>query len=183
MHATRPPDFGVRSNLPSTSKIRALLYAVFVSELMSNAGQIEGPDLDEDATEVSLSIKWQYTVAKHLRDLHTYIWQPYVNPPPFCYASLFISRNNTSSIPRALILFSTTRSLRKFRQRYDSISERFSRAQSPAIGLLHTVNAICGVALTETDEFLQDVSLQIFEMVRIPGKLCRQILTSRCADF
>lgn len=59
-----------------------------------------------------------------------------------------------------------------FRQRYDSISEMFSRTQSPAIGLLYTIYAIYGVALTETNEFLQDVSLQVFEMVRLPHELC-----------
>ena len=170
MHAIKPPDFDARSKLPSACKIRAFLYAIYVSELTLNAGQIEIPDLDEDAIKISLSIKWQYTVTEHLGDLHTYVWQPYVSPPPFCYASLFISRNKTSSTPRALILFSTTRSLRTFRQQYDLVSATFSREYSPAIGLLHIVKAVYGVALSEMEEFLQHTSLQIFEMARLPVK-------------
>ena len=106
-------------------------------------------------------------VAKYQDDLSSYIWQPYGSPPPFFSASLFVYGNDASSVPRALILFSTTRSLLMFRERYDSVSKVFSQIQSPAIGLLHTVYATFRVALTETKEFLQDVSLQVFEMVKL----------------
>ena len=159
------------------------LYAISISKLTSYSGHNEQPISNESARQFSLSIKWQHTVDKYHHDLDTYIWKPYGSPPPFCYASLFITRNNTSCVPRALILFSTARSLRTFRQQHDLICEKFSRVRWPAMGLLHTVYAVYGVALKETNDFLQDVSLQVFNMVGPPYELCEQVMMSRRLDL
>ena len=184
IHAMRPQDFAMQLELPSTSiSWDSWNPSSLASELTSCAGSDQRPNQDEQGTDFVWTINWQYTVAKYKSDLDTYIWQPHCNPPPFCYSYLLVSTSNAPCVPRALILFSTARSLKSFRQQYDSTSTTFFCMQPSAIGLLHALYAVLKVALTETKVFLQDVSQQIFDMVRHSPQVTQQTLISHRTDF
>lgn len=163
-HPTRPKDFAVNLELPSTSMYK--IQAFYISKLISYSVPNNLQDQEQHA-EFAWTIHWQYKVAKYKGDLDTYIWQPHARPPPFCHASLFIHTRGLLGVPRAAILFSATRSMKVFRRQYDLTYARFSCVQPSAIGLLHTIHAVYSVALAETKMFLQYVSRQVFDMVGI----------------
>ena len=120
----------------------------------------------DSVMEHTWTIRWQTTVAKYSSDLHTYIWQPHQSPPPFASAQMFVTKDKNACPPKTLILFSTSRSLKLFREEYELSNRIYSRLKPPAIALLHVICTIFSVAIGETKYFLHDTSRQIFDLVR-----------------
>ena len=59
----------------------------------------------------------------------------------------------------------------------------FPRMQPSAIGILHAIHAVYSVALTETKEFLQDLSRQVFDMVGPPHEFFHETLILHRLDL
>ena len=128
--------------------------------------------------DVYWSIRCPHKVTPYKGDLDHYIWRPHGRTPSVGYADLFIPIRSTPHLPTILLLFSTSRLLRTFKQQFASESVVFSSLLAPMLELLHVIHAVFRLALSETREFLQDTRQQLFYMVRYPPSLSSNALRS-----
>ncbi|KAL9631542.1 MAG: hypothetical protein Q9204_004186, partial [Flavoplaca sp. TL-2023a] len=119
---------------------------------------------DPNDDDVYWRIRWPHKVTPYKGDLDNYIWRPHGRTPSFAYADLVIPKRPTAQLPSILLLFSTARLLKTFKQHFASGLILFSSLRVPMLELLHVIYAVFRLALSETREFLQDIKQQLFDM-------------------
>ena len=153
----------VHPQLPSMSTFPCSYSAELI-------GRIVEQSQDSNDDDVCWSIRWPHKVIRYKGDIDDYIWRPHGRTPSVGYADLFIPIRATHHLPSILLLFSTSRLLRAFKQQFASELVVFSSLPALMLELLHVIHAVFRLALSETKECLQDTKQQLCDMVRyLPG--------------
>ena len=117
-----------------------------------------------------LTLRWQDTAPVYRSDLNTYVGQPFREPPPFTYVTIFMLNKGEPRNLRVLLLFQSRLSLDAIRSVFvKRCFEMISECWLPVVRVVSTVIAAFQVALYEIISFLKQVSKQIVVLVRSFG--------------
>lgn len=122
-----------------------------------------------------LSFTWQHEAPKFKSDVDIYIWQRDQQPPTFQYADIFVLSNRTDQVQKLLILFKSTRLLKRFgniRQDETLLKHEIvlDNSWSPINELLLSIIAVYMQMIEETGVFIQSSIIEINKMVCLSTK-------------